>query len=153
MTQPDGVRSRIPTTTGIDHVAYNVPDLAQALDFFTRILGCELLAHEPPHEMSGRPGVRLATAVVRFDERMNFELLAFETDGERGPIPAMTAPWGYHLALTVTDIPAAVTWLQERLDPRIQEAPPLANGRRRAFFTTPWGMTIQIIEPATTSIF
>jgi catechol 2,3-dioxygenase-like lactoylglutathione lyase family enzyme len=149
----DATRRGIPAVTQIDHVAYNVPDMEQALAFFIDVLGCELLAREHPHEMAGRPGVRLSTAVLAYDDRVHFELLAFESGAAPSPLPAMTDPHGYHLALSCTDVPAAIAWLREKQGIDINEAPPLNNGRRRAFFTTPWGMSIQIIEPARGSIF
>jgi len=139
--------------TGIDHVAYNVPDIDQAIAFFIDVFGCELLAREHPHEMAGRPGVGVATAVLRYDERVNFELLEFHTPGQNTDMPRMTDTGGYHLALSCTDIPAAVAWLRTTLAIDLEEAEPLRNGRRRAFFTTPWGMNVQIIEPAGDSIF
>ena len=146
-------RRGIPAVTGIDHVAYNVPDMEQALAFFINVLGCELLAREYPHEMAGRPGVQVATAVLRYDDAVDFELLEFHTADQTTTIPRMTDTGGYHLALSCTDIPAAVAWLRVALSSDIVEAEPLKNGRRRAFFTTPWGLNVQIIEPAVDSIF
>ncbi len=125
----------------------------QAIAFFVDVLGCELLVREYPHEMAGRPGVGVATAVLRYDDRVNFELLEFHVPDQNPVIPRMTDTGGFHLALSCTDIPAAVAWLRDVHGIDLEEAAPLTNGRRRAFFTTPWGMNVQIIEPAGESIF
>jgi hypothetical protein len=60
---------------------------------------------------------------------------------------------GYHLALTVTDVAAAVAYLRALPGVAVREAPPLPNGRQRAFFTTAWGMHMQIITRIVTTPF
>ncbi len=39
-------------TVAVDHVAFNVPDLDEAVSFFTSALGCELLARGGPVDRS-----------------------------------------------------------------------------------------------------
>jgi catechol 2,3-dioxygenase-like lactoylglutathione lyase family enzyme len=49
---------RIPTL-GVDHVAYNVPDLEAALTFFTIAFGCEMMSRNGPVDYgSGLSGDR-----------------------------------------------------------------------------------------------
>jgi catechol 2,3-dioxygenase-like lactoylglutathione lyase family enzyme len=148
MTDPQRESRGIPSMTGVDHVAYNVPDMEQALAFFSEVLGCELLDRQLPHAFSLDAGTSIQTAVLRYDEHIDIELLEHRYPGQDTSMPDFRDAGGYHLALTVTDVPAAVAYLRAMPGVAVREAPPLPNGRQRAFFTTPWGMHMQIIEPA-----
>jgi catechol 2,3-dioxygenase-like lactoylglutathione lyase family enzyme len=137
----------LPSLAGVDHVAWNVPDMRQAVEFFTGALGCEVLHSEAPHPFSMQPGATVETALLRFNERLRFELLTFRVPGQTFEATSMTAGAGYHLALAVTDLDAALAYLSAIPGVEAREAPPLDGTRRRAFFTTPWGMPMQLIEP------
>ena len=91
--------------------------------------------------------------MLRFDARTVFELLEVHAPGQMTAIPAMTDTGGYHLALTVTDLDAAVAYLRSQPDLSLTVPAALPSGRRRAFCTTPWGMTLQIIEPAGEAVY
>lgn len=41
MTTGYGFKGGIPTARNIDHAGYTVPDIEQAIDFLTTVLGCE----------------------------------------------------------------------------------------------------------------
>jgi catechol 2,3-dioxygenase-like lactoylglutathione lyase family enzyme len=128
-------------------VAWNVPDMQQAVDFFVGALGCVVLHREPPHPFSLEPDHTVETALLRFDDRLRFELLTF-----RGPTVApgqagMLDASGYHLALAVTDMDAALAALRAIPGVSAREASLLDGRRRRAFCLTPWGLPLQLIEP------
>lgn len=131
----------IPTARGIDHVGYNVPDLDAGIAFFTDVLGFTLL------ERGGR------TAMLEFGTTL-VELLQFQPTGTDWTQPGLEVAGGYHLALTVDDRDAAVTYLSAQPGVRLLREPDaLGNGRQRAFLLTPWGATIQIITPRVDTIF
>ncbi|HEX5506471.1 MAG TPA: VOC family protein [Thermomicrobiales bacterium] len=135
-TSPGG----IPTASGVDHVGFNVPDLDAAIAFFTAVLGCTFV------ERGGR------TAMLEFGGAL-VELLQFQPAERAWAQPGLEEPGGYHLALTVADLDAAVAHLRAR-GVRLLRAPDaLANGRRRAFALTPWGATIQLITPRVDTVF
>ena len=137
----------IPSLMGVDHVAWNVPDMQQALAFFTTALGCRVLHREAPHPFSVEPGTSVETALLQFDDHLRFELLTFRAPGLATESPDMLAGAGYHLALTVSDLDAALACLRAIPGVDAREASLLDGTRRRAFFTTPWGMPMQLIEP------
>jgi catechol 2,3-dioxygenase-like lactoylglutathione lyase family enzyme len=114
------VEGPLPGFRQIDHLAYSVPDLAQAEDFFTRVLGAEPSGHavldltEPGlAESLGVPaGGVLERALLRLGPLDTLELSCLH-----GPThPATDAPrnddvGGRHLALHVTDVDAAAAAL------------------------------------------
>jgi glyoxylase I family protein len=138
---------RIPTAHAVDHVGFNVPDLDQAITFFTEVLGFTLL------ERAG--GLRAGTRVALLDfAGRHIELLQFRPTDQAGPAPGLEDHWGCHLALTIDDLDAAVAYLRAQAGVQLVRAPDqLRNGRRRVFFLTPWGATIQLITPQISSVF
>lgn len=144
--------SGIPGIIGVDHVGFNVPDLDSAIDFFTSVLGCTVLDQQERGPFSGSPGATVAVAMLRYDPHPVFELLEFRSPSQTSPFPAMTDTGGYHLALTVADLDAALTFLRSH-SINLVEAPPLPSGRRRAFFKTPWGLNMQIITSAGNDVY
>ncbi len=146
----------IPTATAVDHVGFNVPDLDAAVAFFTDVFGFELLERSAPRPAVSGPGpagqatVRLA--MLRYGDAL-VELLEFRQPGRSWAIPAMRDPGGYHLAFTVTDLDAAIAHLRAQPGVTVAEPDQLPGGRRRAFFTTPWGLPMQLITPDTGRIF
>ncbi len=157
MTEPGTSPARgIPTATAVDHVGFNVPDLDAAVAFFTGVCGFELLERSAPRRAgSGRDADGEATvrlAMLRYGEAL-VELLEFRRPGQPWAIPTMRDPGGYHLAFTVTDLDAAIAHLRAQPGVTVAEPDQLPGGRRRAFFTTPWGLPMQLITPDTGRIF
>lgn len=136
-TPPGG----IPTASAVDHAGYNVPDLDAAIAFFTAVLGFTFV------ERGGR------TAMLALGDTL-VELLQFQPADAAWDQPGLEDPGGYHLALTVADLDAAVAYLRAQPGARLLREPDaLGNGRRRAFFSTPWGATIQLITPRVDTVF
>jgi catechol 2,3-dioxygenase-like lactoylglutathione lyase family enzyme len=136
-----GRTGRIPTL-GVDHVAYNVPDLEAALVFFTIAFGCEVMSRNGPVDY-GR-GLSVTAALVRYDPDHTFELL--EWRGRHVPFVAgFTDPGGGHLCFAVADLDAALAAVRTLL--RVAPEPPrqIPDGRQFSRFTTPWGLTIQLL--------
>ena len=157
MTDPLASRTRgIPTATAVDHVGFNVPDLDAAVAFFTDVFGFELLERSAPRRATIQRGAdRHATirlAMLRYGDAL-IELLEFRQPDRPWAIPAMRDPGGYHLAFTVTDLDAAIAYLRAQPGVAVAEVDELPGGRRRAFFTTPWGLPMQLITPDTGQFF
>ena len=157
MTEPGARLARgIPTATAVDHVGFNVPDLDAAVAFFSDVFGFELRERSAPRparsgpDPAGHATVRLA--MLRYGDAL-VELLEFRLPGRPWAIPAMRDPGGHHLAFTVTDLDAAIVYLRAQPGITVAEPDQLPGGRRRAFFTTPWGLPMQLITPDTGRIF
>jgi catechol 2,3-dioxygenase-like lactoylglutathione lyase family enzyme len=137
------VRSgRIPTLD-VDHVGFNVPDLDAALSFFAAAFGCELLNRGGPVDYGN--GVSVSTAMVRYSDAHQFELLEWRGPAVDQTMAGFTAMGGGHLCFAVADLDAALTAVHSLL--RVPPEPPreIPDGRRFSRFMTPWGLTIQLL--------
>ncbi|WP_327591602.1 VOC family protein [Streptomyces chartreusis] len=151
----------IPGATNIDHVAYTVPDLDQAVAFFTNILGADLIYREGPiHDPHGdrmtqqlnvHPTASCRIAMLRLGPVTNLELFQYEAPGQRRLLPANSDWGGHHLAFHVTDIEAAAHYLSRQPGVRLLGSPrtvddgPIA-GNRWVYFLTPWGMQMELVQ-------
>jgi catechol 2,3-dioxygenase-like lactoylglutathione lyase family enzyme len=142
-------RVGIIPTLGVDHVAFNVPDLAEALEFFTTTLGCELFEAGGPVAYGN--GLSVSYALVRSDPAHAFELLEWRGPDVDPTVPRFTDTGGGHLAFVVADVEAAHAAVAARPDLEISPPADLPDGRRFMRFTTAWGLTIQFLSqfPAT----
>jgi catechol 2,3-dioxygenase-like lactoylglutathione lyase family enzyme len=144
-------RGGIPTAISIDHYGYVVPDLDQAVAFFTTVLGFELLALDDPiafgddslarwYHVHPRASARFAflrygSAVVEFTE--------WHAPDQKTATPSNSDLGGRHFAIAVTDVDAAITYLKAQPGVTLFER----SVWNFVYFTTPWGMTLQIVQP------
>jgi len=156
--------SGIPGATNVDHIAYTVPDLDQAVAFFTEVVGAELIYREGPVQdphgdmMSRQLGVHPRAvahiAMLRLGPVTNLELFEYEAPDQSRVLPANSDWGGHHLAIHVTDLDAAVRYLRGRPGVQLlgtaQTIPdgPIA-GNRWIYFRTPWGMQMELVQAAT----
>lgn len=150
----------IPTARNVDHIAFTVPDLGSAVDFFTRVLGGELIYQLGPVEdpdgdwMARQLNVdaraSCEVAMVRLGPVTNVELFQYRAAGQSTRLPRNSDWGGHHLAIYVDDIGAAVSYLRQQDgvtvlgEPQIVEDGPIA-GDKWVYFLTPWGMQMELI--------
>lgn len=145
---------------GTDHIGLTVPDLDEAIDFFERVFGAEVIVrhagYSPRPEVNVRNFARradvvvLGIALIRVAD-MNFELLAYESGADAGAWPSTSDPGGHHVAFYVHDLDAAVSLLREDgievlgdpLDLGGDEAGP---GARFVYFRAPWGLFLELVS-------
>jgi catechol 2,3-dioxygenase-like lactoylglutathione lyase family enzyme len=134
-------------TLGVDHVAYNVPDLEAALTFFTVAFGCELLSRNCPVDYGS--GLSVTAALIRYDPDHTFELLEWRGPDVPSTMAGFTDPGGGHLCFTVADLESSLAAVRTLL--RVAPEPPreIPDGRQFSRFTTPWGLTIQLLTRST----
>ncbi len=87
----------IPTIRGVHHYAYAVPDLEQAVAFFTGVLGADLVTRFGPlqdpegdsfaDKIGVHPRSVLRSALLRFEPTLNVELHQYSAPDQR-PRPA-----------------------------------------------------------------
>lgn len=144
-----------------DHASMTVPDLEQAVDFLTRVLGGRVLyrrviaAGADPHAMStnyhAHPDAALRLAKLDLG---GLQLEVFEYDAP--DTAAVTArncdPGGHHLGFAVQDIDHAVGVLNAEPGVRVlgsvsvlPDDHPLA-GRRWVYFLTPWQQQMELVD-------
>ena len=154
-------RLRVPGATAVHHVAYTVPDLDQAVAFFTGVLGARLAYRTGPIAdpdgdwMVRQLGVdRRATAhiaMLRLGPVTNVELFQYTGPGRRRRMPRNSDWGGHHLALWTEDFDASAAHLlgypgvRMRGEPQTVKEGPIA-GTRWVYLTTPWGLHLELVQ-------
>ncbi|MEM9249674.1 MAG: VOC family protein [Pseudomonadota bacterium] len=151
----------LPGLTGIDHIGFTVPDVAEATAFFVDTLGC--LAFYPLGPFSGGdstwmrdhlnvdpkaeiPRMRL----VRCGNGANFEIFEYTAPEQNAAPPRNSDIGGHHIAFYTTDMDAAVAHLQDA-GLTVLGAPTTMTGGPSAgetwvYFLAPWGMQLELVS-------
>src|SRR5208282_2210360 len=155
-----GPSRRVPTVRSVDHVAYTVPDLEQAISFFVDYLGGELIFRDGPFDGTGKdymrrklnvhPDATSRLAMLRMGRDFNLELIEYEAEDQRTTVPRNSDIGASHLALYVDDIYEAHAYMRSVPGVTLFEGPnvvpedsPVA-GQSWFYFLTPWGMTMEL---------
>jgi catechol 2,3-dioxygenase-like lactoylglutathione lyase family enzyme len=151
----------IPGARNVHHVAYTVPDLDQAVDFFVTVLGAELLYRIGPVEerdsnwmtrqLNVHPRASTHIAMLRLGPVTNLELFQYSAPEQRRQLPRNSDWGGHHLAIHVDDVDAAVAYLQSVPGVKVLgEAQTISEGPiagdRWVYFLTPWGMQMEVLN-------
>ncbi|MFJ9721199.1 VOC family protein [Streptomyces sp. NPDC101209] len=159
-SSPAPVLTGLPTARTVDHYAFTVPDLNQAVAFFTDVLGGELCYREGPVEdpagdwmtrkLGVHPRARAHVAVVRLGPYSNLELFEYTAPGQVTTMPGPNDVGGHYLSMRVADLDAAEERLRAgnvvRLGPTAAPGGRFAEERR--WFLSPWGMMLALRGPA-----
>lgn len=134
-----------------DHVGYTVPDLDEAITFFTTVLGFEVISRSGPVAFPDddritrwfgvQPRDSVINAFIAHKNSIRIELLQWDSADQNTVAPRFHDIGGSHLALTVTDLEAAYGYLAQQ--PGVQ----MLEKSERGFFIffTPWGMPVQVL--------
>lgn len=149
----------IPGLRGTDHIGFTVPDIDEAHDFLTRILGCEYVYSLGPYPAN--PELMQTNLNVHPDAVMkqirfyrcftgaNFEVFHYEAPGQVQTMPKNSDIGGHHIALYVDDLDAAVEWLRSN-GVKVQGEPVASSaaseGQRWVYFQAPWGMQFELVS-------
>jgi catechol 2,3-dioxygenase-like lactoylglutathione lyase family enzyme len=151
----------IPGMRGHDHTGITVPDMQQALDFFTNVVGCEKAMSFGPFAddkgtfMQDVLGVDPKAVIeeitmVRCGSGSNIELFKYTAPDQKDATPKNSDIGGFHIALYVDDVAAAKTYLdgkgvKTRMGPiPVNEGP--AAGQTILYFQAPWGLQLEAIS-------
>lgn len=142
----------------MDHVAFTVPDLQQAIDFFVEHFGADLVFTDGPFLSDGDamqqrldvdPWASCRLAMLRLGSTTNLELFEYAAPRQATQVPLNSDVGGHHLAFYVDDIDAARSYLERVPGVRLMSGPndvahdsPVA-GQRWFYFATPWGMHLE----------
>lgn len=151
----------IPTATNVDHIAYTVPDLDQAVEFFVDVLGADLLYRLDSvkdddsdwmnRQLAVHPRACAQIAMLRLGPVTNVELFQYDAPDQNQKMPRNSDHGGHHLAFYVEDIEAAVEYLRAQPgvtvlgDVQTIEDGPIA-GDRWVYFLAPWGMQMEVLN-------
>jgi catechol 2,3-dioxygenase-like lactoylglutathione lyase family enzyme len=157
----DNGATGIPTARNVHHVGFTVPNLDAAIEFFTGVLGSELLFRTGPFEdpegdfMSRNLNVdakaSLNIAMLRCGPVTNVELLEWDVLSQCPEHPRNSDIGAGHLAFHVTDMAAAVAYLRDQPSVTVlgepvtvEEGQPSA-GSEFIYFLTPWGLQLELL--------
>jgi glyoxylase I family protein len=149
----------IPGLRGGDHVGITVPDMAQAHEFFTEVLGCEFVYSLPEmrHDddwMFAHLNVdpRRVVNEIRFYRcgfGLNFEVFEYAPHEGQRDVPRNSDLGGHHVAFYVDDMDAAAQYLREK-GLRVLAGPVASRnasaGQRWLYFLSPWGMQFEVVS-------
>jgi len=153
----------IPGARAVDHVGLTVPDLDEAVAFLTGVLGFREVFRAGPFLdpegdwMTRRLGVhpRASTrlALLRLGAGPTLEVFEYAAPDQAGTPPPVSDVGAHHVAIHVDDIEAAMAHLRTVPGVEVREGPTAfeegpAAGLRFVYFTTPWGMTMELISHA-----
>jgi catechol 2,3-dioxygenase-like lactoylglutathione lyase family enzyme len=153
--------TRLPGLRHVDHVAFTVPDLAQAVSFFVDVLGAEELyrsrrgpdASFMPANFDVPSDAALELSMLRLPPNMNIELFQWTTEDQRTEHPRHSDRGGHHLCFVVDDVDLAIAHLARVPDVRILGGrkevgvdSPFVAGNRWTYFLTPWGLLMELID-------
>jgi len=146
---------------GADHVGLTVPDIGEAVAWFQHVMGATAPLSFGPigdpqgtlmHDLLGvdpRAVIDQIT-VLRIGHSANIELFQYEAPDQRRTHPRNSDWSGHHVAFYVTDIDAAVAYMEAKgvekfLGPFPLTAGPAA-GQTINYFKTPFGTYIELIS-------
>jgi glyoxylase I family protein len=149
----------IPGLRGGDHIGITVPDMEQAHEFLTSVLGCDF-AYELPEMRHADDWMREHLNVdprrvvrgIRFYRcgfGLNFEVFEYEPHAGQRDVPRNSDLGGHHVAFYVDDMDAAVEYLRAR-GVRVLAGPVASRnasaGQRWVYFLAPWGMQFELVS-------
>ncbi len=151
----------IPGLRGHDHTGVTVPDIKQALDFFTNVLGCQQAMSFGPFSddkgtfmqdlLNVNPRATIEQiSMVRCGYGSNIELFQYSSPDQKDATPKNSDIGGYHIALYVDDIKAAADYLKANnvrtmMGPLPVDQGPAA-GQSILYFMAPWGLQFELIS-------
>jgi catechol 2,3-dioxygenase-like lactoylglutathione lyase family enzyme len=153
---------RIPSFDTLDHIGITVPDLEQAVAFFSTVLGAEEWYREGPStddgdalwgELRVNPRASVRLAMLKLGSSTTIELLQYDVPtGEATTIaPRNSDHSAAHVGLRVRDIDAAAAYLRtapgvEVLDGPVRVDGGTSDGLRWIYFITPWGLMMELVQ-------
>jgi catechol 2,3-dioxygenase-like lactoylglutathione lyase family enzyme len=152
---------QIPGMRGHDHTGVTVPDMKQAVDFFTDVIGCEKAMSFGPFAddkgtfMQDVLGVDPKAVIeeitmMRCGFGSNVELFKYTAPDQKDLQPKNSDIGGFHIAFYVDDVAAAKTYLEgkgvaTRMGPiPVSEGP--AACQSILYFQAPWGLQFEAIS-------
>ena len=151
----------LPGLRGHDHTGVTVPDMAQAIDFFTNVLGCHAaMTFGPFKDDKGtfmqdvldvdRTAVIEQITMVRCHAGSNIELFKYTAPDQKTAIPKNSDIGGMHIALYVDDVQAAKDYLDSKHVKTLKGPIPIkegpAAGETILYFNAPWGLQFEAIS-------
>jgi len=144
---------------GIDHIGINVPDMSQAVTFFTDVLGFTPVTQIGPiplndawktvNRMQSGTGA-VSIKMVHAGSGANIELFYYEDNKGSKQQPGGDDAGATHIAFYTTDINAAVAYLKSKnvkmLGEPFHTTMGDTEGETWVYFETPWGAKMELVS-------
>ncbi len=150
----------LPGVRAVDHIGVTVPDLAEAHEFFTGVLGCEYMYRLGPYRddagswMTEHLNVEPRTVMqqlhfYRLGGQAIFEVFQYAAPEQVLSPPRNSDIGGHHVAIYVDDLDAALEALHANGlvvmgEPTRSKGP--SEGQRWVYFLSPWGMQFELVS-------
>ena len=156
-----GLPPYLLTLVGADHVGLTVPDISEAVGWFTEIMGAEApLTFGPISDPTGNlmhdlldvdaRAVIDQITVLRIGHSANIELFQYQAPDQRTTHPRNSDWSGHHVAFYVTDIDEAVAYMEAKGVEKFLGPFPItggpAAGQTINYFKTPFGTYVELIS-------
>jgi catechol 2,3-dioxygenase-like lactoylglutathione lyase family enzyme len=151
----------MPGMRGHDHTGITVPNMAEAVAFFTDIIGCKKAMSFGPFsddkgtfmkdvlDVNPRAVISQIT-MMRCGYGSNIELFAYTSPDQKVVQPKNSDIGGYHIAFYVDDIKAADAYLRSKGVNTLFGPVPIdggpAAGQAIVYFKAPWGLQMEAIS-------
>jgi catechol 2,3-dioxygenase-like lactoylglutathione lyase family enzyme len=151
----------LPGLRGHDHTGITVPDIKQAIDFFTNVLGCQQAMTFGPFSddkgtfmqdlLNVNPRAKIdQITMMRCGFGSNIELFQYSSPDQKDATPKNSDIGGYHIAFYVDDIKAAADYLKANKVKTMMGPLPVdqgpAAGQSILYFMAPWGLQFEAIS-------
>ena len=152
----DAKADGLPGMRGHDHTGITVPDMDQAVRFFTDVLGCKAAMSFGPFSGMGdvlniNPEARIdKITMVRCGAGSNIELFQYTSPDQKNMTPKNSDIGGMHIALYVDDVQLAKDYLDSHGVKTFKGPIPIgagpAAGETILYFVAPWGLQFEAIS-------
>jgi catechol 2,3-dioxygenase-like lactoylglutathione lyase family enzyme len=151
--------AQTPGIVGMDHVGFNVPDLDEAVRFFTDILGFHKVYEEGKLPLNADAkkafNIRQSAEITRIamlqtGNGSNIELFEYSSPERKMERPMNDDIGWYHFAVYTTDIEKSVDYLTSKniriIGSPIQHKTGPNAGLTGVYFETTWGLQIELVS-------
>ncbi len=151
----------MPGARGVNHIGMTVPDMAEAVTFFSDVLGCEkAMSFGPFMDDTGTfmqdllnvhpRAVIEEITLMRCGFGSNIELFKYTAPDQETVYPKNSDIGGYHVAIYVDDINEAAEYLKSKGVKTLMGPLPVdqgpAAGQTIMYFFAPWGLQMEAIS-------
>jgi catechol 2,3-dioxygenase-like lactoylglutathione lyase family enzyme len=152
------VKAQAPGIVGLDHVGFNVPDLDQAVKFFSEVLGFHKVYEEGKLPLNADAkkafNIRQSAEITRIamletGRGSNIELFEYSSPQRSMKRPMNDDISWYHFAVYTSNMEQSVAYLKSKgvhlIGNPIEHKTGPNAGLTGVYFETPWGLQIELV--------
>ncbi|NHA08092.1 VOC family protein [Mucilaginibacter sp. HC2] len=150
--------AQTPDLVGMDHIGFNVPDLDQAVNFFTDVLGFHKVYEEGKLPLNAEAktafNIRQSAeithiAMLETGKGSNIELFEYNSPERNMKRPMNDDMGWYHIAIYTNNMDKSVAYLKSKgvriIGAPIEHKTGPNGGLTGVYFETPWGLQIELV--------